>query len=47
MDVHSKWPEELPMTSTVTDQTISVLCQLFASYGLLLQLASDNGPQFT
>ena len=35
------------MTSTSTDQTVSILHQLFASYGLLLQLVSDNGPQFT
>ena len=48
VDAHSKWPEVILMTSTTsTDQTISVLRQLFSSYGLTLQLVSDNGPQFT
>ena len=32
VDTHSKWPEVIPMTSTSTDQTVSVLHQLFASY---------------
>ena len=47
VDVHSKWPEVMQMTSTSAEQTIIVLRQLFASYGLPLQLVSDNGPQFT
>ena len=47
VDVHSKWPEVIQMTSTGTEQTVTVLRQLFASYGLPLQLVSDNGPQFT
>ena len=47
VDAHSKWPEVMQMTSTSAEQTIIVLRQLFASYGLPLQLVSDNGPQFT
>ena len=35
------------MTTTGTEQTVTALRQLFASYGLPLQLVSDNGPQFT
>ena len=34
------------MTNTSTSQTISVLRQLFARYGLPQQMVSDNGPQF-
>ena len=47
VDVHSKCPEVMQMTSTSAEQTIVVLRQLFDSYGLPLQLVSDNGPQFT
>ena len=47
VNAHSKWPEVMQMTSTSAEQTIIVLRQLFASYGLPLQLVSDNGPQFT
>ena len=35
------------MTSTLTDQTVCVLRLLFASYGLPLQLVSDNAYNFT
>ena len=47
VDAHSKWPEVIEMTSTTSQSTISVLRNLFASYGLPLQIVSDNGPQFT
>lgn len=43
IDSHSKWPE---MSSTSANQTITVLRQLFAAYGLPEQVVSDNGPQF-
>ena len=46
VDAHSKWSEVIQMISTSTEQTVTALQQLFASYGLL-QLVSDNGPQFT
>ena len=35
------------MSSTSAEQTVVVLRQLFATYGLPLQLVSDNGSQFT
>lgn len=34
------------MSSTSSTKTIEVLRNLFASYGLPLQVVSDNGPQF-
>ena len=46
IDVHSKWPEVIEMSSTTSSKTIMVLCHLFASYNLLEQLVSDKGPQF-
>ena len=46
MDACPKWPEVFEMTQTSTSQTIDVLRQLFARYGLP-QVVSDNGPQFT
>ena len=47
VDAHSKWPEVIQMSSTSAEQTVVVLRQLFATYGLPLQLVLDNGPQFT
>ena len=47
VDAHSKWPEVIQMSSTSAEQTVVVMRQLFATYGLPLQLVSDNGPQFT
>ena len=49
VDAHSKWLEVIPMKSTTTEKTLEVLHNLFTAYGLpeLLQLVSDNGPQFT
>ena len=46
VDAHSKWPEVVMMKSTTSTKTIKVLHDLFAPYGLPLQLVSDNGPQF-
>ena len=47
VDAHSKWPEVFKMANTTALKTISVLRNLFASYGLPEQIVSDNGPQFT
>ena len=47
VDAHSKWPEVIEMTSTTAEKTVEALRGLFASFGLLEQLVSDNGPQFT
>ena len=46
-DTHSKWPEVCVMDSTTSSNTIFVLREMFARYGLPRQVVSDNGPQFT
>ena len=47
MDVYSKWPEVIEMSSTTAALTILVLRQIFTTHGIPEQLVSDNGPQFT
>ena len=47
VDSHSKWAEVVEMKSTTSAATIKVLRQFFATYGLLEQIVSDNGPQFS
>ena len=47
VDVHSKWPEVIQMSSITTSKTVEALQALFTKYGLPEQLVSDNGPQFT
>ena len=47
VDAHSKWPEIFEMTKTSAAKTIATLRHLFATYGLLEEVVSDNGPQFT
>lgn len=46
IDEHSKWPEIVEMPSTTASQTVDVLHQIFARYGIPEQIVSDNGPQF-
>ena len=46
IDAHSKWGEIFEMTQTTSTKTISILRQLFASYGFPDQIVSDNGPKF-
>ena len=46
VDAHSKWLEVVQMNTTNAAQTITVLRQMFATYGLPEQLVSDNGLQF-
>ena len=41
VDAHSKWPEMLQMSPTTTEQTIAVMRQLFAHFGLPEQVISD------
>ena len=43
VDAHSHWPEVIEMKSTTTIATIRELRRLFASYGLPIQVVSDNG----
>ena len=47
VDAHSKWPEVIPMTTTSAARTIEELRKLFPTHGLLEQLVSDDGTQFT
>ena len=44
---HSKWLEVVAMTSTTSKATIAEFQRLFAQFGLLSALVTDNGPQFT
>ena len=46
VDAHSKWPEIIEMGNTTSGSTINALRKLFVSYGLLLQVITDNRPQF-
>ena len=46
VDAHSRWPEVIEMKSTTSTATIQELRRLFASYGLPLQVVSNNGRQF-
>ena len=47
VDAHSKWPEMIPMMTTMAKKTIAELRRVSATHGLLEQLVSDNGAQFT
>ncbi|KAJ8910623.1 hypothetical protein NQ315_002859 [Exocentrus adspersus] len=47
LDAYSKWLEVFPMTSITSNMTIIKLRELFARYGLVKQIVSDNGPQLT
>ena len=47
IDSHSKWPEVLEMNTTTAAKTVTVLREMFADYGLLEQVVTDNEPQFT
>ena len=46
MDARSKWPEVCMMGSTTAVTAIKQLQQIFATYGLPLQIVTNNGPQF-
>ena len=41
-----QWTEAYFMHSTTTTKTISILCDIFARYGLQRQIVTDNRPQF-
>lgn len=47
VDSHSKWLEVEIMPNITSQSTIERLRDLFARFGLPMQLVSDNGPQFT
>ena len=46
VDAHSKWPEVIHMTSTISSATIRELRKIFTTFRLPEQLVSDNAPQF-
>uniref|UniRef100_A0A1Y1NP23 RNA-directed DNA polymerase n=1 Tax=Photinus pyralis TaxID=7054 RepID=A0A1Y1NP23_PHOPY len=46
-DAFSKWLEVFKLNSTTADKTIACLRSLFARFGLVETLVSDNGPPFT
>ena len=45
-DAHSKWPEIIKLKATTANKTTEKLRKLFAPYGLLEKMVTDNGPQF-
>jgi len=47
VDATSKWIEVVPMKTSTTKKTISVLEDIFARFGYPRVIVSDNGPQFT
>ena len=47
VDSHSKWLEIEVMSSVTSEATIEKLREMFARFGIPMQLVSDNGPQFT
>ncbi|XP_062588413.1 uncharacterized protein K02A2.6-like [Saccostrea cucullata] len=46
VDAYSKWMDVVMMNSTTSESTINALRYLFSSYGLPIEIVSDNGPQF-
>lgn len=47
VDAFSKWPEVHILKNITTNNTIKILRQIFAMFGLPRVLVSDNGTQFT
>ena len=47
VDAHSKWPEVHFMNTITASKTIDVLRQIFAQFGVVQQIISDNGRTFT
>ncbi|KAJ8364325.1 hypothetical protein SKAU_G00131560 [Synaphobranchus kaupii] len=46
-DLHSKWPEVVPVGTVTSRVIIQILDGLFARWGLPKAVTTDNGPQFT
>ncbi|GAA6089209.1 uncharacterized protein K02A2.6-like, partial [Tachysurus ichikawai] len=46
VDAHSKWPEVVPMKTTTSENTVSVLRTIFSRNRLPEQICTDNGRQF-
>ncbi|XP_018396139.1 PREDICTED: uncharacterized protein K02A2.6-like [Cyphomyrmex costatus] len=47
VDAFSKWPEIVPTQTITAQQTIEILQEIFARFGVPESLVSDNGTQFT
>ena len=47
VDSHSKWPEVFQMKRPTSTNTVNRLHQLFARYGVVHTIVSNNGTQFT
>ena len=47
VDAHSKWPEVHLMNSITASKTIDVLRQIFAQFGVVKQIISNNSRTFT
>ena len=47
VDAHSKWPEVHAMNSITASKTIDVLRKLFALFGVVKQIISNNGRTLT
>ncbi len=45
-DLHSKWPEVVPMGSVTASAIVDFLEQLFSRWGMPRAITTDNGPQF-
>ena len=45
VDAHSRWPKVIEMKSATATSTIQNLRHLFSTYGLPLQVVSNNSPQ--
>ena len=46
IDAHSKWLEIFQMLSTTFSATIQCLRNVFARFGLLERIVTDNAPNF-
>uniref|UniRef100_A0A674DZP4 Gypsy retrotransposon integrase-like protein 1 n=1 Tax=Salmo trutta TaxID=8032 RepID=A0A674DZP4_SALTR len=44
-DLHSKWPEVVPVGTVTAQAIVDILDSLFTRWGLPLTLTTDNGPQ--
>ena len=47
VDYYSKWPETATCESVTSSAVIEFLSGLFDRYGLVEEISTDNGPQFT
>ena len=47
IDYGSRYPEVIPLGSTIATAVIDKLMEVFARFGLPSVLVTDNGPQFT